>query len=135
MIETKEIKVKIVDKDKLSKEERKKLYMKEYKKIYSVLNKDKIKESSARYRKENEEKIRHGVYLRAFGISLKDYNEKLKDQNGVCAICGQYETRTHRNGTIHKLAVDHNHETNKVRGLLCTKCNMALGLFKIVKYY
>jgi len=118
-----------MDKDHLSKEEARKLHMKEYKKVYSVLNKEKIKEASARYRRENDDKIRHGVYLRAFGISIEEYYRKLEDQNGTCAICKQPETKKHSNGTVYRLAVDHDHTTNVVRGLLCTKCNMALGLF------
>lgn len=61
---------------------------------------------------------------RIFGISLNDYNELLKKQNEVCAICGNKE----KNGK--KLSIDHCHATKKVRGLLCGSCNRALGLLK-----
>lgn len=58
---------------------------------------------------------------RDFGISEKQYLDMLEIQGGVCAICGKKETS--RN-----LAVDHDHKTGLVRGLLCQKCNTGLGL-------
>ena len=48
-----------------------------------------------------------------------------KEQNGVCAICGSPEV-SDRNSN---LCVDHDHETGKIRGLLCNKCNRGLGYF------
>lgn len=50
--------------------------------------------------------------------------EMLAAQGGTCAICGK-ECDIHRN-----LAVDHDHESGKVRGLLCQNCNVGLGHFK-----
>ena len=61
------------------------------------------------------------VYNRLYGISFVEYNKKLEEQGGVCAICGNPPGGK-------ALAVDHNHTTGKVRALLCTKCNTALGL-------
>ncbi len=53
----------------------------------------------------------------------------LKAQGSVCAICGSKETTVNaKNDKIQKLSVDHDHATGKVRGLLCTACNKALGL-------
>lgn len=46
-------------------------------------------------------------------------------QAGCCAICG-----THQDALKLTLAVDHNHDTGKVRGLLCNPCNAAIGRFK-----
>lgn len=66
---------------------------------------------------------------RNFGIGLHEYGKMLVSQNGKCAICKQEETEK-RNGNIKSLAVDHNHSTGKVRGLLCSSCNTALGKFK-----
>ena len=64
-------------------------------------------------------------YLQSkFGISYDDYCEMERNQNGVCAICGQFET--HRRGQ--RLCVDHDHETGKTRGLLCHHCNTGIGL-------
>ena len=62
--------------------------------------------------------------LKKFGINYDQYDQILRDQNNVCAICNRLD----RNGR--SLAVDHCHTTNKVRGLLCMDCNTALGLFK-----
>ena len=59
-----------------------------------------------------------------FGISYETYCEMELEQNSVCAICGQFET--HRRGQ--RLCVDHNHDSNEVRGLLCHHCNTGLGL-------
>jgi len=52
-----------------------------------------------------------------------------KKQNGVCAICKQPETRK-RHNKVDNLSVDHDHSTGKIRGLLCYRCNLLIGLFK-----
>jgi Recombination endonuclease VII len=57
-----------------------------------------------------------------FGISLEDYEKILESQNGVCAICGGGAGRKNS-----RFAVDHDHETGRVRGLLCLYCNTRLG--------
>lgn len=59
--------------------------------------------------------------LRKYGISESDYEQMHSDQMGLCLICQKPELDI-------KLAVDHDHETGKVRGLLCKRCNMAIGL-------
>lgn len=61
------------------------------------------------------------------GLSLADYQVLSDAQSGLCAACGQPETKVHRNGTVLRLAVDHDHETGRVRGLLCSRCNYSLG--------
>ena len=60
---------------------------------------------------------------RHYGISLEEYDRLLTQQNGGCAICHEGKPRRRH-------AVDHNHKTGKVRGLLCGSCNRALGYFK-----
>jgi hypothetical protein len=62
-----------------------------------------------------------------FGLTLADYEAMLKAQGGLCALCGQPETAT-RKGTLRALCVDHCHESGRVRGLLCYRCNLAVGL-------
>ena len=63
---------------------------------------------------------------RNYGIDLSTYNRMFQEQGGVCKICNlpQKSTRNDR------LAVDHCHETGKVRGLLCDGCNRGIGLLK-----
>lgn len=62
---------------------------------------------------------------RRYGISYKEYNDIFNKQNGECAICKKHQSEF----TI-SLAVDHDHVTKKVRGLLCYNCNMGLGRFQ-----
>lgn len=80
----------------------------------------------------NKEKIhKRGRYrhLRdSYGITPEIYQDMLNEQNGVCAICGRPEQRK-LNNKIKKLPIDHCHTTRQVRGLLCSECNTALGLF------
>jgi len=70
----------------------------------------------------------HDIELkRNFGLSNNQYIDMLNSQGGKCAICDKPEIAKDRGGTLRRLAVDHCHDTGKVRGLLCTKCNMILG--------
>lgn len=66
-------------------------------------------------------------YERTYGITLEQYGHMFLDQGGVCCIC--QDRRTKRDEDTKALAVDHDHETGRVRGLLCFSCNTALGLF------
>ena len=52
----------------------------------------------------------------------------LDDQGGVCAICGKPEIKERTPGVVFHLSVDHVHDTGKIRGLLCCKCNRFIGL-------
>jgi hypothetical protein len=58
---------------------------------------------------------------RRFGMTIEEYDAMLIAQDGGCAICG----KTNPNGK--RLAVDHDHTTGKVRGLLCHNCNVGIG--------
>jgi len=62
--------------------------------------------------------------LEKYGLTLEQYNKMLEQQNGVCLICGQTSKRGHR------LCVDHNHKTGKIRGLLCDPCNQWVGVIE-----
>jgi Recombination endonuclease VII len=77
----------------------------------------------------NKDEYKNNSLLKKFGITLDQYNKMLESQNGVCAICGKDETVIDgKSKIVRSLAVDHNHKTGKVRGLLCVKCNNMLGL-------
>ncbi len=84
------------------------------------------------YRKNSKrlsEGIRKARLKREFGITGEIYDEMVRSQNNVCAICQQPETAMLK-GKIKRMAVDHCHKTNKVRGLLCQGCNQAIGYVK-----
>ena len=66
---------------------------------------------------------------RKFDLSLVEYGKILVSQDGKCAICGSEDGGT-RNGKPKALAVDHDHKTRKIRGLLCESCNQGLGKLK-----
>lgn len=61
-----------------------------------------------------------------YGITIQQYNEMLISQNGQCAICGSTDPAG-RGSNFH---IDHCHDSNTVRGLLCANCNTAIGLFR-----
>ena len=86
---------------------------------------------------EGGERTRRGYRDRKlkinYGISLEDYEIMLEEQGGCCAICGT--NNPYGEGQIHQrarmsFAVDHDHGTESVRGLLCNLCNRALGFFQ-----
>lgn len=66
-----------------------------------------------------------------FNLTISDYNQILFLQDNKCAICLKEEIIIdNRTNKVKRLAVDHNHTTGKVRGLLCGNCNVGLGKFK-----
>ena len=78
---------------------------------------------------------RNNKLVKNFGITIEQYEQMLADQNGECAICGGTDKKK-------SLAVDHDHETGKIRGLLCGRCNPSVGFLlnsveraqKIIEY-
>jgi hypothetical protein len=68
---------------------------------------------------------------RRYGITFEEYLQRLEAQNNKCAICGSADHKNKRTGKlVQTLFIDHDHATGKVRGLLCSACNHALGQFK-----
>lgn len=97
-------------------------------------NKEKTRESSRRWRKENTEKVlksnreagkryiesgkkRNAYYLGKYGITAATADALLAKP---CGICGEY--------TEH-MRIDHDHATGAIRGALCHRCNIGLGYF------
>lgn len=74
-------------------------------------------------RKSNSDAVRLNLY----GICGEDFRALIKAQEGRCAACGKGETAIGRTGKVRTLSIDHCHKTGRVRGLLCHKCNIALG--------
>lgn len=73
---------------------------------------------------EKQKEVKRKTNLKnKYGLTVEEYDTRLLDQSNGCAICGKPE-RTKR------LAVDHCHGTNAIRGLLCTNCNIGLGRFQ-----
>ena len=83
---------------------------------------------AAWYKKNKEriqERMRGTAYMRYYGITIDEYDVLYEEQNRGCAICSAPTGSNNK-----RLAVDHNHETGEVRGLLCDDCNTGLGKFK-----
>lgn len=76
------------------------------------------------YKKRYPEKRKTWDLRRTYSLTLENWNKMFDEQNGVCAICERACT------TRKRLAVDHDHETGQIRGLLCNRCNISLGGFK-----
>ena len=99
--------------------EKNKRQLAEKKKAYYEANKDSIKQ-----KRIDKPEVRKKYHLSTtYGISLDDYNRMLSEQSGVCGICSNPPKDK-------DLAVDHCHTTGKVRGLLCSSCNLAVGNIK-----
>ena len=68
--------------------------------------------------------------FKQYGLTPEQYQDMFEQQGGVCAACGQPEMTRHHAETVSSLAVDHDHATGKIRGLLCTRCNIAIGVLQ-----
>ena len=83
--------------------------------------------ASRNWEKRNRDKISLKWEIRKlkqYGLTIEHYNKLLLQQNNKCAICEQ------NCPTGKKLAVDHNHTTGQIRGLLCMECNTGIGKLK-----
>jgi len=95
------------------------------KRLYVLKNKTRISAQRKEFRKNNSESIAGQKLQWSYGISILEYNHFLSLQNHCCCICNM-----HQSTLSQRLAVDHDHKTGKIRGLLCGKCNKGIGLFK-----
>ncbi len=92
-------------------------------KRYQYANRKEHSQTMQRYRDRNKSIEQNERLSRKYDITLYEYNELLKKQKGVCAICKQPPSDR-------RLCVDHNHNTGVIRGLLCVECNNGLSKFK-----
>jgi len=124
--------------------EKRKIYLKEYyrkrKAADSDYNKrawEKIKNNPVRHQEEldrrkkqyhngNRKDIERNRRLKhVYGITLKEYNKMLQEQNFCCCICERHQSEFQKS-----LHVEHNHETGKIRGLVCSYCNHGLAFLE-----
>jgi len=114
---------------------------KERQKLYYENNKDIILEKMKVYAKtpkrlEWQKNLQNSTHFKTknnlrkmknkFGMTPSDYEVMLNSQNGCCAICGKHHTEFNvKNKT--RLCIEHNHQTGKIRGLVCVKCNSVIG--------
>ena len=100
-----------------------------YQKEWAKKNKDKVNAKERKYRQKHPEKILkwyRARVCREYGLTTEDFDNKYNEQHGCCPICGRHSLELQR-----KLDIDHNHVTNQNRGLLCSRCNIGNGYFKV----
>jgi len=102
----------------------------DFKKLYQE-NKERYDINSKKWRIANKDRMNDYRIKYKYNLLIEDYQNMINTQNNLCAICSNPETAIDNyEGKIKSLAIDHCHTTKKVRGLLCSRCNHALGLFK-----
>lgn len=97
-------------------------YYSKYRKSVSGAEIRKAYTKTQKYKKLRA-RLKKKYRLKKFVMTMASYELLLKEQNCVCAICSKKDENK-------MLAVDHNHKTGKVRGLLCSGCNLGIGNFK-----
>jgi hypothetical protein len=114
--------------------------------VYNARHRERLRERSRVYRVEHKEKARECVTrwhsmnrelsrsingwckrIRVYGITEIEFNNRVRIQDGLCAICRRPETAKYK-GKVVRLSIDHDHKTGKVRDLLCKKCNIVIGM-------
>ena len=93
-------------------------------KRYKERHAQKIKERNKQYGLNHKVEIRKARVKRVYGLTIEQYDYILVSQNYRCAICGNLANAKKR------LAIDHDHATGRVRGLLCSWCNTRLEKFQ-----
>jgi hypothetical protein len=85
----------------------------------------------SKWRRENPEgTFNNSMRVRKVNINWTQYQQMFERQHGLCAICHKPETAEFGGVCgrgIKRLAVDHDHNTGKIRGLLCQRCNNGIG--------
>lgn len=89
-------------------------------------DKAKWKAAQQRWRQAHPETVASSYRRYRYAIEPHEYDLLLKKQGCACAICRRPETVVFR-GKLKTLSVDHDHKTGRIRGLLCQRCNLAVG--------
>ena len=96
----------------------------EYQRRYKQAHQERVRAAGLAWYRRNREKVlvkhRRRQLEALYGMTISEYSLLLTHQEGKCAICRRESATQH-------LAVDHDHKTGKIRGLLCNTCNLALG--------
>jgi hypothetical protein len=93
----------------------------EQRRAHRLVNLDEIRKRERSSRAKNPERTRRNKLKYLYGITPEAVEAMLIKQGNACAVC-----HTDKWGS-HGPVVDHNHASKKVRGILCQKCNLALG--------
>ena len=80
-------------------------------------------------RKKTPEQNKRSNLKYNYGLTVEEFEALWQQQKGLCAICKKVLTKETGNGFVGH-AVDHNHKTNRVRGLLCNRCNILVGFLE-----
>lgn len=89
---------------------------------WRIKNPERSRANGAKWARENPEMAFNARLIRDYGITAGEYRALEEAQGALCAACGEPEK------TRSRLCVDHCHDSGAVRGLLCTRCNVALGM-------
>ena len=104
--------------------------VKKWYKEYHLKNKEKhnklCKENYYKNKEKHKERTTIARLKRLYGLTPDDYDKMYSLQSGCCVICGKHQSELN-----HTLNIDHNHITNRVRGLICQPCNAAIGMLKV----
>ena len=98
-------------------------HVRKYKREWRAQNSEHVRKYNREWYVQNSEYMREWHLKRKYGLTVEEYDALLANQDGVCGIC-------HRPRGSRRLAVDHDHTSGAVRGLLCSVCNRALGWFE-----
>ena len=92
-------------------------------KEYCESNRDKIREQRKEFRRRNKERL--SIAKNRAKCPPEVFARLFEEQKGCCAICNLHQSNMRR-----RIAIDHDHVTKDIRGLLCDKCNRCLGLLQ-----
>jgi len=110
-------------------------YLREYHKN----NRERHRITQTEWIKKNPEihrKFKVKSQFKQYGITVDEYLVKYKEQGGICPLCDRhFENQLELGGSVYnRLCVDHDHNTGKIRDLLCGGCNRKLGILENIEW-